>query len=92
MFGRKKYPRIVGTNTPDVRHFRRQLRLIEWALTTVDPRTDVDAVRKLTTDHAAYRELSSSDFPGARVVVDGRRSLDPDRFTDVNLVVLGKGK
>jgi len=56
MFGRKKYPRIVGTNTPEVRHFRRQLRLIEWALTTVDPRTDVDAVRKLTTDHAAYRE------------------------------------
>ncbi|AQP43500.1 nucleotide sugar dehydrogenase [Tessaracoccus flavus] len=52
---------------------------------------EVDVVI-LHTDHAAYRELSSSDFPGARVVVDGRRSLDPDRFTDVNLVVLGKGK
>ena len=34
MFGRKKYPPVVGTNTPEVRHFRRQLRNIE-ALTEV---------------------------------------------------------
>ena len=56
MFGRNKPPRLVGTNTPEVRHFRRQLRNIEMALATVDPRTDPCAVRQLATDHAGYRE------------------------------------
>jgi nucleotide sugar dehydrogenase len=31
-------------------------------------------------DHAAYRSLGPDDLPGARVVVDGRRVLDPARF------------
>lgn len=58
MFGRKKPTRLVGTNTPEVRHFRRQLRNIEWALSTLDARNPehITDVRKLTTDHAVYRE------------------------------------
>jgi nucleotide sugar dehydrogenase len=34
----------------------------------------------LQADHAAYRGLGPDDLPGARVVVDGRRVLDPARF------------
>ena len=45
----------------------------------------------LHTDHAPYRDLSSADLPGVSVVVDGRAALKPERFADVNLVVLGKG-
>ena len=45
----------------------------------------------LHTDHAAYRELTAQQVPGATTVVDGRHSLNPDNFPDVNLVVIGKG-
>lgn len=55
MFGRRKPAPVVGTNTPEVRHFRRQLRNIEMALETVDPRADADAVRRLAADHETYR-------------------------------------
>lgn len=54
MFGRKR-PAPLPTTHPDVRHFRRQLRNIEWALSTVDARTDADVVRRLADDHATYR-------------------------------------
>ncbi|OLT12030.1 nucleotide sugar dehydrogenase [Actinomadura sp. CNU-125] len=40
-------------------------------------------------DHAEYRTLGSSDFPGVKVLVDGRRVTDPARWTGADRVVIG---
>lgn len=48
----------------------------------------VDAI-VVQADHAAYRELSGKDFPGVRVLVDGRRITDPERWGDVRRIVIG---
>jgi nucleotide sugar dehydrogenase len=45
----------------------------------------------LQADHAAYRDLGPEDLPGARVVVDGRRLLDPARFAEAGVRLLGIG-
>ena len=45
----------------------------------------------LQADHAAYRDLGPEDLPGARVVVDGRRVLDPARFAAAGVPLLGIG-
>ncbi len=45
----------------------------------------------LQADHAAYRDLGPEDLPGARVVVDGRRLLDPARFAAAGMRLLGIG-
>ncbi len=50
----------------------------------------VDAVI-VQTDHAMYRNLGAEDLPGAGVVVDGRRVLDPARFASTTFISLGKG-
>jgi nucleotide sugar dehydrogenase len=50
--------------------------------------TEVDVV-VLQADHAAYRDLGDSDLPGARVVVDGRRHLNPSAFPTARIVVVG---
>ena len=44
----------------------------------------------LQADHAAYRSLGTTDLPGVRTVVDGRRGLEPSRWIDTRLVVLGE--
>ena len=54
------------------------------------PDIEVDAVI-LHTAHAAFTELGSEDFPGVRVVFDGRRALDPRRWKGVEVRVLGGG-
>ena len=41
----------------------------------------------LQADHAAYRALGPQDLPGARVVVDGRRILDPAPFAAAGVVL-----
>ena len=51
--------------------------------------TDVD-LAVLQTDHAEYRDLSSGDLPGVKVVVDGRRQLDRAAFPDAKFLVVGK--
>lgn len=43
-------------------------------------------------DHAEYRELSASDLPGVRVLVDGRRVTDPARWAGVDRRVLGAAR
>jgi UDP-N-acetyl-D-mannosaminuronate dehydrogenase len=43
----------------------------------------------LHTDHAIYRNLGPRDFPGVRVLIDGRSSTDPDRWTGVRRRVIG---
>ncbi|MFB7663764.1 nucleotide sugar dehydrogenase [Kitasatospora sp. NPDC056138] len=42
-------------------------------------------------DHPEYRELSAADFPGIRVLLDGRRVTDPARWDGVRRIVLGGG-
>ena len=58
MFGRKRRTPGVDENAATIHHFRRQLRNIEWALSTLDARNPehITDVRKLTTDHAVYRD------------------------------------
>jgi nucleotide sugar dehydrogenase len=43
-------------------------------------------------DHAEYRQLTPEDFPGVRVVVDGRRILDASRFEGVRFLVVGQAE
>jgi len=43
----------------------------------------------LQADHKEYAALSASDFPGLDAVVDGRRSLNRSRFSDVRFNVIG---
>jgi nucleotide sugar dehydrogenase len=57
-----------------------------WESYAVGEPVDVVVVQ---ADHADYRELSASDFPGVAVVVDGRRILDPARFEGVRYLVVG---
>jgi UDP-N-acetyl-D-mannosaminuronate dehydrogenase len=41
------------------------------------------------TEHAEYAQLSKDDFPGVRVLVDGRNVTDPARWSGVARKVLG---
>jgi nucleotide sugar dehydrogenase len=45
----------------------------------------------LQADHARYRSLGPEDLPGVRVVVDGRRVLDPEPFAVAGVRLLGIG-
>jgi nucleotide sugar dehydrogenase len=40
-------------------------------------------------DHAEYRALASADLPGVKVLVDGRRTTDPDRLPGIRRIVIG---
>ncbi|BAJ28616.1 MULTISPECIES: nucleotide sugar dehydrogenase [Kitasatospora] len=42
-------------------------------------------------DHPEYRDLGAVDFPGVRVLLDGRRVTDPARWEGVRRIVLGGG-
>ena len=50
--------------------------------------TPADAV-VVQADHAEYRELSSDDVPGVKVLVDGRRVTDAARWPGVERHVIG---
>lgn len=41
-------------------------------------------------DHPEYRELSASELPGVRVLVDGRDVTDPARWAGVTRTVIGR--
>jgi nucleotide sugar dehydrogenase len=43
----------------------------------------------LQADHAEYRTLSSDDLPGVKVLVDGRRTTDPERLPGIRRIVIG---
>jgi nucleotide sugar dehydrogenase len=58
-----------------------------WAPYRVGEEIDVVIVQ---ADHAEYKDLTAADFPGASIVVDGRRILDPARFKDVQFLVVGQ--
>lgn len=46
----------------------------------------------LHTDHAAFLEFKKSDFPQVKAIFDGRGMLEPARWPDTDLMVLGVGK
>ena len=64
--------------------------LAELGFTAYHRGTPADAV-VVQADHAEYRELSATDIPGARVLVDGRRVTDPARWVGVTRRELGVG-
>ncbi len=43
----------------------------------------------LQADHAEYRSLTSDDLPGVKVLVDGRRTTDPEKLPGIRRVVIG---
>ncbi|RDG39748.1 nucleotide sugar dehydrogenase [Streptomyces corynorhini] len=43
----------------------------------------------LQADHAEYRELTPADLPDVTVLVDGRRTTDPEAWQGVRRVVIG---
>lgn len=43
----------------------------------------------LQADHAEYRDLKPADLPDVTVLVDGRRTTDPDAWRGVRRVVIG---
>lgn len=43
------------------------------------------------TDHDTYRALEAEQFPGIRLLLDGRNVTDADRWTGVPRLVLGDG-
>lgn len=45
----------------------------------------------LQTDHEEYGALTSADLPGVSLVVDGRGVIDIEAFSDVTVLVVGKG-
>lgn len=50
----------------------------------------VDAL-VLQADHDLYMRLGPADFPGVRVVLDGRDVLDPAQWPGINMIRLGVG-
>jgi nucleotide sugar dehydrogenase len=43
----------------------------------------------LQADHPEYRTLTSDDLPGVKVLVDGRRTTDPERLPGIRRIVIG---
>ncbi|MCI9889618.1 nucleotide sugar dehydrogenase [Micrococcales bacterium 31B] len=43
------------------------------------------------TDHPEYAEVGASDFPGVRLVIDGRRVTSAEKWTGTPRIVLGEG-
>jgi UDP-N-acetyl-D-mannosaminuronate dehydrogenase len=42
-------------------------------------------------NHAEYKSVSASDFPGLKTIVDGRKFLDASKFAGINFITLGVG-
>jgi nucleotide sugar dehydrogenase len=66
-----------------------ELHNFGWGVYELGEEVEVVIVQ---ADHTAYQKLSARDFPGARVVVDGRKILDPSRFADVTFLVVGQAR
>ncbi|MDO5728166.1 MAG: nucleotide sugar dehydrogenase [Actinomycetaceae bacterium] len=51
----------------------------------------IDAVI-VQADHPEYRQVSPADFPGVRILFDGRRVTDPEVWTGVPRLVIGDAR
>lgn len=49
---------------------------------------EIDAV-VIQADHPEYREISAADFPGIKLLFDGRRVTDPDKWAGTPRLVIG---
>ncbi len=63
--------------------------LATYGWTAYDLGTPVDVVI-VQADHAEYAGLTAADVPGVKVVVDGRRILDRDKFAGTTFLVVGQ--
>ena len=64
--------------------------LAALGLTPLVPGQEVDAV-VVQADHREYARASAADFPGVRVLLDGRDVTAAERWAGVRRVVLGRG-
>ena len=62
--------------------------LAALGLPAYEPGTEVTGII-VHTEHEEYRELSAADFPGVKVLVDGRNVTDPAKWEGVARKVLG---
>lgn len=60
-----------------------------WAPYHLGEPVDVAIVQ---ADHPEYAELSAGQLPGVRLLLDGRRVTDPERFTGVPRLTIGGGE
>ncbi|SDZ75146.1 nucleotide sugar dehydrogenase [Bowdeniella nasicola] len=49
---------------------------------------EIDAV-VVQADHPEYREISAADFPGVKLLFDGRRVTDPEKWAGTPRLVIG---
>jgi nucleotide sugar dehydrogenase len=64
------------------------LQALGWVPYRLGERCDAVVIQ---SDHAEYRQLGGAHFPGARVVVDGRRITPPTGWDGVVRLVIGGG-
>jgi len=64
-----------------------ELEKFGWTAYALGDPADVVIVQ---ADHPEYAALGAEDFPGVRVVVDGRRTLDRTRFEGISFHVVGQ--
>jgi nucleotide sugar dehydrogenase len=62
--------------------------LAALGLPAYEPGTEVTGII-VHTEHEEYRDLSAADFPGVKVLVDGRNVTDPAKWEGVARKVLG---
>lgn len=60
-----------------------------WTPYHLGEQVDVAIVQ---ADHPEYRELAPADLPGLRLLLDGRRATDADRWAGVPRLTIGGGK
>lgn len=66
-----------------------ELRSFGWEPHQLGQQVDVAIVQ---ADHPEYAQLSADDLPGLRLLLDGRRVTDPQRFTGVPRLTIGGGE
>jgi nucleotide sugar dehydrogenase len=64
-----------------------ELEALAWRPYHLGSPVDVAIIQ---ADHASYADLAPADLPGIRVLVDGRRVTDPERWVGVNRLVIGQ--
>ena len=62
--------------------------IIALGFTAYQIGTAIDGVI-LQADHDEYKELKNVDFPGVKVILDGRRILKPKNFEGIIFRVIG---
>lgn len=88
VFGTVEALRTAGAivSVSDPMYSDAELRRLGFNPYTVGSAVDAAIVQ---ADHAEYRRWGASRLPGVRTVVDGRRVLDPGRWTSATLVAIG---